>query len=131
MKILKFAGVSGAGLCLDYAIYTALCAGGMPAGWANGISAGTAVTFVFLVSAHHIFEGAGGFLLRLFLVYAIYQVIAVAAASWAVHAATELFDGRYLLGKTVVVPFSFTVNYLFMSWLFASRDRSAGRPRRA
>ena len=71
-RIAKFAGVSGAGLCLDYAVY---------------------------------------------------QVIAISLASGAVHEATVLFGGRYLLGKTVVLPFSFTANYLFMSWLFAARGR--------
>jgi putative flippase GtrA len=129
VRILKFAGVSGAGLLLDYAIYTTLCMSGMPAGFANLISAGTAVTMVFLVSARHIFEGGGGFMVRLFVFYALYQVLAVSAASAAVHAATDLFDGRYILGKTIVVPFSFTFNYLFMSWLFATRDREPGARR--
>lgn len=121
MKIVKFAGVSGAGLCLDYAVYTALCESGLDAGWANLISAATGVTFVFLVSARHIFESERHFDHRLFSLYAIYQVLAISAASAAVGAATELFDGHYLLGKTVVLPFTFGANYLFMSWLFAVR----------
>jgi putative flippase GtrA len=123
-RIVKFAGVSGAGLCLDYAVYAALCASGVPAGWANLASAGLGVTFVFLVSARHIFGSADGFLLGLFAVYAGYQVLAVSAASWLVGEATHLLDGRYLLGKTVVLPLSFTANYLFMSWLFGARRRS-------
>ena len=123
-RIVKFAGVSGAGLCLDYAVYSALCASGVPAGWANLVSAGLGVTFVFLVSARHIFEGQDRFLLGLFAMYAAYQVVAVSAASWLVGEATHLFDGRYLLGKTVVLPLSFTANYLFMTWLFGARRRS-------
>jgi len=121
-RIVRFAGVSGAGLCLDYAIYTLLCASGVPAGFANLVSASCGVTFVFVVSARHIFEGEH-FLVRLFMLYALYQVAAVTLASAAVHAATDLFDGRYLLGKTVVLPASFTANYLFMSWLFSARRR--------
>ncbi len=123
-RLIAFGGVSGTGLVLDYVIYTLLCRGGMDAGWANLISAGTAVTFVFVVSARHIFEGSDRFLGRLFAVYAIYQVVAVSLASLAVDAMTALFDGRYLLGKTVVVPFSFAINYLFISWLFTARGKA-------
>jgi putative flippase GtrA len=122
-RIVKFAGVSGAGLCLDYAVYTLLCSTGLDAGFANLVSAACGVTFVFVVSARHIFEGGDGFRLRLFAIYAAYQVVAIALASGAVHEATALFDGRYLLGKTLILPFSFTANYLFMSWLFAARGR--------
>ncbi|MEA2282699.1 MAG: hypothetical protein QOK21_3306 [Solirubrobacteraceae bacterium] len=124
-RIVKFAGVSGAGLCLDYAVYTLLCSTGLDAGLANLVSAACGVTFVFLASARHIFEGGDGFMLRLFALYAAYQVVAIALASGAVHEATGLFGGRYLLGKTAILPFSFTANYLFMSWLFAARGRLA------
>jgi putative flippase GtrA len=120
-KILQFAGVSGTGLVLDYAIYTLLCSGGMPAGWANLISAGCGVTFVFAFSARRIFGATHRTLERQFAVYAAYQVLAVSAASWAVGTATELLDGRYLLGKTLILPLSFGANYLFMTWLLSSR----------
>jgi putative flippase GtrA len=122
-RIVKFAGVSGAGLCLDFAVYSALCASGVPAGWANLVSAGLGVTFVFAVSARHIFA-AERFLFGLFGIYAAYQVLAVSAASWLVGEATHLLDGRYLIGKTLVLPLSFTANYLFMSWLFGARRRA-------
>ena len=124
VRILKFAGVSGAGLCLDYAVYSALCASGVPAGWANLVSAGLGVSFVFAVSARRIFASEDHFLLGLFAVYALYQVAAVSAASWLVGEATHVLDGRYLLGKTLVLPLSFTANYLFMSWLFGARRRT-------
>ena len=123
-RIVKFAGVSGAGLCLDYAVYALLCAGGVPAGWANLASAGLGVTFVFLVSARRIFAASEHFLLGLFAAYALYQVAAVSAASWLVGEATHMLDGRYLLGKTLVLPLSVTANYLFMSWLFGARRRT-------
>jgi putative flippase GtrA len=122
-RIVKFAGASGAGLCLDYVVYTLLCSGGLDAGVANLVSAACGVTFVFAVSARHVFEGGEGFMLRLFAAYALYQVIAITLASGAVHEATALFGGAYLIGKTVILPFSFTANYLFMSWLFAARGR--------
>jgi hypothetical protein len=128
IEIAKFAGASGAGLLLDYAIYTALCEAGLAAGWANLISASVGVTFVFLVSAHRIFDSTGHFLTRLFVVYALYQVVAVAAASGLVGAMTDVFDGQYLLGKTVVLPLTFTSNYLFMAWLFTQSRRVLASP---
>jgi putative flippase GtrA len=127
-RIVKFAGVSGAGLCLDYAVYSLLCASGVAAGWANLVSAGLGVTFVFVVSARRIFAGSDHFLLGLFGVYALYQVAAVSAASWLVGEATHVLDGRYLLGKTLILPLSFTANYLFTSWLFGARRRSEPAP---
>jgi len=123
-RIVGFAGVSGAGLCLDYGIYTLLCGQGVDAGWANLVSAAAGVTFVFLVSVRHVFESGDHFLGRLFVVYAAYQVVAVGVASYGVDAMTALLDGRYLLGKTAVVPFSFVANYVFMSWLLGARGRS-------
>jgi putative flippase GtrA len=122
-RIVKFAGVSGAGLCLDYAVYTLLCTSGLDAGVANLVSAACGVTFVFVASSRRVFASSGQFLLGLFAIYALYQVAAISLASYAVHGATALFGGRFLLGKTVVLPFSFTANYLFMSWLFGARER--------
>jgi putative flippase GtrA len=123
LRIVKFAGVSGAGLCLDYAVYTLLCTGGLDAGVANLASAACGVTFVFVVSSRKVFASSGQFLLGLFAIYAIYQVAAISLASYAVHGATALLGGRFLIGKTLVLPFSFTANYLFMSWLFGARER--------
>ena len=123
LRIVKFAGVSGAGLCLDYAVYTVLCTSGLDAGVANLVSAACGVTFVFVVSSRRVFASSGQFLLGLFAIYALYQVAAISLASYAVHAATALLGGRFLLGKTLVLPFSFSANYLFMSWLFGARER--------
>jgi putative flippase GtrA len=122
-RILQFAGVSGTGLALDYAIYTVLCSAGLHAGWSNLISAACGVTFVFVASARRIFQTEHDALQRLFVVYAVYQVVAVSAASWAVGAATDALDGRFLLGKTVILPLSFSANYLFMAWLMSARAR--------
>lgn len=118
-RVARFAVVSGTGLAIDYAVLTVLCELGLPAGWANVVSAATAVSFVFVVSARHVFESPRGFLLVPFLWYAGYQAIAVGTASLLVGALTAAFDGRYLIAKTLVVPLSFSANYLFMSWLFA------------
>lgn len=125
---LRFAAVSGGGLLLDYTVYIALCEAGVPPGWANAVSAGCGVAFVFVVSARRVFEAPGGSLLvRPFGLYAAYQVLAVSLASAAVGTMTRLLDGHYLLGKTVVLPASFTANFLFMSWLLADRPDRAIR----
>ncbi len=121
-RVATFALVSGLGLVLDYAIYTALCESGVRPGFANLASAGAGVTFVFAVSARRIFRTDHEFLLAPFALYIVYQVVAVSLASLAVDTATSALDGLYLAGKTLVLPFSFTANYLFMSWLLASRS---------
>lgn len=120
--VLKFAGASGAGLVLDVAVYTALNEAGLRAGVANLVSAACGVSFVFLVSAHRIFEGDGDrFLGRLFALYAAYQVVAIVLASLAVDGMTSLLDGAYLAGKLTVLPVTFTANYLFTAWLLGPR----------
>ncbi len=120
-RIWRFAVVSGAGLALDYAIYGALGVAGVPAGLANLVSASIAVTFVYLVSGRHIFRASGRDLRRLFWAYVLWQAIAIPVASVAVHAATDAVGGRYMLGKTVVLPFTFAANYLFTSRLLTGR----------
>jgi len=124
-RLLRFAGVSGLGLCLDYALYAALYEAGLPAGWANLISAGTAVSFVYVASVRGVFASRRDDIHRLFVAYAGYQVAAVGLASVAVDLMTSLLDGRYIAAKTVVLPASFTANYLFMGWLLGDRDRQA------
>lgn len=122
--VIRFALVSGTGLTIDFAIYTALCLAGMSAGAANLISAAVAVTFVYLVAGRHIFRATGRDMTRLFWAYVVWQAFAVPAASLAVELATDAFDGKYLLGKTVVLPFTFGANYLFTNWLLGDRRRA-------
>ena len=123
-RILRFAVISGTGLALDYALYAALCSGGVTPGVANALSAAVAVTFVYLVSGRHVFAASGRDLKRLFWAYVLWQAVAVPLASVAVELATNALDGRYILGKTVVLPLTFTANYLFTSRLLDTRPRS-------
>jgi len=124
-RIVKFAGVSAAGLALDYAIYALLCELGVTPGLANLVSASAGVTFVYLASARRVFRSQRPDLHRLFVLYAGYQVVAVVLASGAVEAVVSALDGAYLLGKTAVLPFSFTANFVFMSWLLGARRAGA------
>lgn len=126
MRLLKFAGASGAGLLLDFCIYTALNEAGLGATLANLVSAACGVTFVFLVSAHTIFEARqhGHVLGRLFGQYVAWQVVLIATASLAVGALSDL-TGGYLLGKALVTPCTFLANYAFSAWLFSPRRSGA------
>lgn len=121
VKLLRFAGASGAGQALDIAIYAALCELGVRAGLANLLSAACGVTFVFFVSAHRDFEGEGRFLPRLFLAYAAYQAGAILLASLAVDGLTTTLGGAYLGAKLAVLPVTFAANFLFTSWLLGPR----------
>ena len=116
-RVFQFALVSGAGLALDFCLFIALVEGGVRTGWANLLSAGTAVAFVYLVSVRRIFAYQGQFLVRLFSVYAAYQFAAVTSASWLIDFVALRFDQTPLLAKVVVLPLTFTANFLFMSWL--------------
>lgn len=125
-SIVRFGGTSGLGLLLDYAIYTALHEAGLPAGVANLFSASAGVTFVYFVSLRHVFGHLGVPARGTFLRYLCWQVCAVPAASLAVGLLESALDGRFLIAKTLVLPFSFGANYLFMHWLLSRGARRAG-----
>lgn len=116
-RVFQFALVSGAGLAIDFCLFIVLVEGAVRTGWANLISAGAAVAFVYLVSVRRIFAYQGQFLVRLFSVYAAYQFAAVTSASWLVDFVALEFDQAPILAKVVVLPLTFTANFLFMSWL--------------
>lgn len=120
-NVASFAAVSGTGLAIDFAIYAALGGAGVARGWANFVSASVAVTFVYLVSGRRIFQASGRDLHRLFVAYVLFQAAAVPLASLAVDVATGVLDDRYLLGKALVLPFTFTANYVFTSRLLGGR----------
>jgi putative flippase GtrA len=115
IRVAGFALVSGAGLAIDFGLFLALVEGlGVRAGPANFVSAAAAVTFVYFVSVRRLFEYQGRFLLLLFAFYVGYQVVAVAAASWAVDwLAVNMFVPA--IAKLVILPVTFSANYLFMS----------------
>lgn len=120
-RFLAFAVVSGMGLTLDFVVYTALCASGVEPEYANVVSASCGVTFVFFAASRHVFEGAQGWLLRPFALYAAWQVLLILAASAAVGFMTDVFDGAYLLGKLAVVPFTLILNFLVSQRLLTAR----------
>lgn len=117
-----FAAVSGAGLAADILIFLGLMRIGLPALLANAISASCAVTWVYFASINRIFRYQGEFLIALFFAYVVYQVAAIAAASGAVELLTR-GEMRPLAAKLVILPITFTANYVFMASL-TRRGRS-------
>lgn len=120
-RVLAFAAVSGVGLALDFALFLTFVELGVRAGPANFISAAIAVSFVYFVSVRRLFDYRGKFLLRLFLAYLLFQLVAVATASWAVDWIVTLQISP-AVAKLLILPLTFSANYLFMSWITRARD---------
>lgn len=108
--------MSGLGLAMDFAVFFALIWAGLSPFGANAVSGACAVTFVYFASVRRIFSYRGRFLLGLFAAYLIYQVCGVTVASLLVQflAANYVSAG---LAKILILPLTFTANYLFMSLL--------------
>lgn len=120
-RVVGFALVSGAGLAIDFGLFLTLVELlNVRPGPANFISAAAAVTLVYFVSARRVFDYRGRFLLPLFALYVVYQVLAVAIASFAVDwLAANIFAPA--IAKLVILPLTFTANFLFMSAITRTR----------
>lgn len=123
--MFAFGAISGIGLALDFGIFTLLVYAGLPSGWANAISATCAVTFVYFASVSRVFSYHGRFLLPLFMAYLGYQVVAVAAASFAVGYLAQVMPSP-LLAKLAILPVTFSANFLFMYALTRRRVADVG-----
>ncbi len=121
LKIFRFALVSGMGLALDVCIFLVLVHFGVVPLIANLFSAATSTTFVYFVSISTIFSYRGKFALPLFVIYCLYQFIAIVTTSYFVSLLAKYF-GQPLLAKIIVLPFTFSANFLFMTLL--TRQRS-------
>lgn len=116
LSIIKFGIVSGVGLAIDFALFLLLISLGSAPFAANAISGTCAVTFVYFASVRRIFTYRGDFVIGLFAAYLCYQAAGVTAASLAV----AFLSKNYLdpaLSKLVILPVTFSANYLFMSLL--------------
>lgn len=114
--LIKFGMISGIGWLIDFSIFTLLCSAGVMPGYANGVAATVAVTFVYFSSLRPIFKYRGNYVFRKLLAYWAYQVLAVTAASFAVNFIANL-EVHPVIAKVIVTPFTFVANYLFMRWL--------------
>lgn len=123
LRVFQFAIVSGLGLAIDFGLFIILTNSGLGAGASNLISACIAVAFVYFASVKKVFAYEGGFLVRLFVIYAVYQVLAISIASFAVEILAVQAGLGPFWAKALTLPFTFSVNYLFASWL--TREKSA------
>jgi putative flippase GtrA len=119
--VIAFGAVSGLGLAIDFVVFLVLLNSGLRADIANFVSAGAGVAFVYFSSVRRIFAYEGRFLKLLFLFYLSYQIVAISLASWAVGA---LVSAHVLpiLAKILILPATFSANYLFMSFITRSRQ---------
>jgi putative flippase GtrA len=114
--LLSFAVISGSGLALDIAIYSALVyAAQVAPGCANAVSAFCAVTYVFLVFGRTRFAHAG-FAWWRYLAWLAYQAASILAFSLLINLMVTHGIGA-LLAKGLTVPASFLTNYVFLNLL--------------
>ena len=121
--------MSGTGLALDIGLFLLLVATGLSPFHANILSAASGVAFVYFASIRHIFEYRGRLVMRLFLAYLLYQAIAVTLASAGVKAIIA-WGAAPIVAKVLILPLTFSANYLFMrllTWFGTSRISAAGR----
>ena len=120
IRVAGFSILSAMGLTIDIAIFSLLVHFGLRPGYANLVSAGLAVTFVYFSSAKKVFQYHGRFLLPLFLIYLLYQVAAVLAASFAVDR-LAIAGFKPIIAKLLILPVTFTANYISMNFLLRAR----------
>lgn len=139
-RLSYFTIVSGLGWCLDFAIFNVLVGRGEPGFLANCISATTAVTFVFVFARRWIFRMHAGSLASAVLKYALWNIIAIAAASQMIRLLgaelASLDTGEiarlvqsvapirmsgaqiaYNLAKILVTPLTMYMNFLVMGYI--------------
>ncbi len=116
-RVLAFGVVSGLGWLLDFGIFTALLSAGATPFLANAAGAACAVTWVYAASVRRVFRYHGRFLVAKFLLYALWQVVGVSAASWGVDRLVHAGGLTPIWAKIAVTPLTFAANYLFMAWL--------------
>ena len=124
-RMVGFGSLSALGLGLDCLLFAALMAVDTPPLLANMVSAGTAVSLVFVLSARRVFGYRSGSLRGRYLAYVVYQVLAVTAASIPVAQLCATSHLPPVVCKLLVLPLTFLANFLVLRWLTRRAD---GRP---
>lgn len=121
--IARFGIVSGIGWLIDFCLFLLLGYLGLPVWMANIFGASVAVLYVFFASVRHVFEYEGNYVVRKLLVYAVYQAIAILAASLLIDGLTRWFGWAPMLSKIIVTPLTFFANFQFMSFITTGKLR--------
>ena len=123
LKLISFAAISGIALIADFCLFLLLVHfSDLPVDVATFVSAMSCCAFAFFTSTKRIFDYHGQFLMGLFLIYLVYQILLLSTVSWAVG----FFVGLGLtaaFAKALTVPVTFCSNYLMIRFL--SRPRGA------
>jgi len=103
---------------------------------ASMIGAGTAVTFVYIVSQLAIFhQGRTGGVTD-YAIYVVWQVVAITIASLLVAFLARILEPSFIaltlsmatgIAKVLVTPLTLGANFLFMKWL-TGRHEPAPKP---
>ena len=131
---LTFTLISGLGWLIDVAVTIGLVDFGASPFVASFVGAGTAVTFVYIVSRFTVFSAQKLGSVNDYAIYAVWQVVAITVASLLVAGIAYLLEpiaGRLGFaqrlpdalalatgaGKVLVTPLTLVANFLFMRWL--------------
>jgi putative flippase GtrA len=126
IRAMQYGLVSGIGLAIDFALFLTLMRVGLSPFAANIVSSATALTFVYAASVRRIFRYHGQFIVELFAIFLIFHLIGTPFVSWIISKLAG-FGVVPVLAKVGILPATFAVNYLFMSWLTARRDEWIAR----
>jgi putative flippase GtrA len=121
-RMTVFAALSVFALAFDCILFAVLVALDLPPAVANAFSATAAVTVVFFASVRRIFLYRGGLVWIRYGWYIAYQIVAVFAASAAIGLLAAHTVLPPLICKLLVLPATFTANYLVMSLLTRTGD---------
>ncbi|MFZ2586704.1 MAG: GtrA family protein [Alphaproteobacteria bacterium] len=112
--------ISGLGFVLDCTLFALLHLGlhtsALPA---NLASAAAAVTLVYFLSAHRVFNYQGQLLWPKFGAYVAYQTTVILLFSWIIATLALWLSTPALAIKLAVVPVQFLMNYLILKQLMA------------
>lgn len=131
-NFVAYAGLASAGLVFDFCIYYILLLIGLQVMFANLISGMVAALLVFSVSSILLFKQRQRF--HHLVIVALYQLLSIPLFSFFVGFAqisfSEVFSSTLwsgLAAKFLVLPLSFTANYLFSRTLASLKFSSVLR----
>ena len=138
MRVHRFAAISGIGWLCDFCILLTLVHFGVHPMLANILSAGTAVSLVFVLSQKSLFVASNHFLVRKFALYVMWNVAAITVASALIAQLSVLVassmarlhlgigsdldaDLAVLVAKIAITPLTMYANYLALTAIMEGR----------
>jgi hypothetical protein len=119
--ILKFARISITGLLIDFSSFSIILLTSMSILLSSVISSSIAVTFVFFASTKRLFYYKDGFLFFKFFVYLLYSLFLIFFISFLIQEFSNFYKLSPLFFKACATPFTFVLNFVFISILLNKR----------